>query len=606
MEGNRGGQNKTEESEKFKAYTENAPIGIFVTNKDGRYIDANPMACRISGYTKEELLNISVKDFIAPDYLAEGLKTFATTMEIGYCHTEVKVRKKNGDIFWISLVAAKFNQDNVIAFCEDITQRIEQQETLRQSQLIVNNSVDAILSENFDGMITSWNTGATRMYGYLPQEMVGKNITSFLPAEMRDQVLSLLNDIKSGKAVIDYDTVRFNKANVPIPVSISFSPLKTPDGNIVGVVLVERDITERKKIEEKLKIFSNAIESADECFFLTDLKGNISYVNKATVTLFGYAIEEILRMNVLALTQDQGFAAEVLRTVAAKGAWSGEVVTIKKNNEKIFSFLSTFLIKDENGIPRGIMGIVRNITERKREEEHIKELNEIRSKFIDIISHQLGTPLTAVNWNLEAILDGDFGKLEDVTYKFLQLTHKSSVAITKRIHDLLTAMDIEEGRVIFRKEEVAVDSNIGAIVNDALRKCDLRGISCEYIAPKEDLPVVMGDNEKIRTAVDKLMENAITYTKENGKVTAKLELTGDMIHFEVRDTGIGIPATEQHRVFTRFFRGSNATTMQQDAFGLGLFIAKNFIEQQGGKIGFESKEGEGSVFWFDVPVSHEH
>jgi signal transduction histidine kinase len=229
-------------------------------------------------------------------------------------------------------------------------------------------------------------------------------------------------------------------------------------------------------------------------------------------------------------------------------------------------------------------------------------LNDIRSKFIIIISHQLRTPLTAVNWNLETLLGGKFGKFEDAQHKFLQITHDASVEITNRINNLLMAIDVEEGRVRYITEEVDLNSLCVGVVNVMMEKCELRGLSCAYTPPASGIPLIEADGEKIRTVISIMMENAINYTKEGGKINAALQLKGNVARFEVVDTGIGIPQAEQQSIFTRFFRASNSPIMQPDAFGLGLFIARNFIEQHHGNIRFESKEGVGSKFWFEIPL----
>jgi PAS domain S-box-containing protein len=360
------------------------------------------------------------------------------------------------------------------------------EEFLRQIQLIVESSHDAIIGETLEGIITSWNGGAVRMFGYSAKEAIGKSVLFLLPPEIKNEVSALLNKVREGEVIADYDSERLRKDGSRINVALSISPIKKEDGKVIGASIVEHDITIRKKAEQ-----------------------------------------------------------------------------------------------------------------------HIKELNEVRSKFIDIISHQLETPLTAVNWNLETILNGEYGKLEEILHKFLQVTYFASLEITRRIHKLLTAMDVEEGRVRYVTEEVILNSLCTGVVNEMLKKVELKNLSFVYTPPASDLPVIYGDGEKIRTVIAILVENAIGYTKDNGKITMTLRLKDDVVRFEVTDTGIGIPQSEQHLIFTRFFRGSNASVMQTDAFGLGLFIAKNFIEQHHGKIGFESKEGEGSMFWFEIPLKNE-
>ncbi len=258
--------------------------------------------------------------------------------------------------------------------------------------------------------------------------------------------------------------------------------------------------------------------------------------------------------------------------------------------------------RDAEGKIVGLYGTAQDITERKKALEQLRDLSELRSKFLTIIAHQLRTPLSSVLWNLETLLKGEFGKLGKAQEKFLRVTYESSEKLNSRLSDLLTAIDIEEGRVLARSEHVALDSVAAAVMRSARKKATLKKVSLSYEAPSRAMSELQGDGEKLKFVLEKLMENAIVYTDTKGSVAAKLFEKDGAVRFEVRDTGIGIPETDRHHIFERFFRASNASTMQPDAFGLALHIAKNFIGQHHGKIGFESSEGKGSLFWFEVPL----
>lgn len=289
-----------------------------------------------------------------------------------------------------------------------------------------------------------------------------------------------------------------------------------------------------------------------------------------------------------------------IKKAMKKGHHSFEWVHQRLDGEK---FLATvLLVKMKISGKYLLQATVRDITRQKEAEQKVMELNDLRNKFITIISHQLRTPLNAIRWNLETLLEGQMGKLRKPQIEFLKIVYKANIEMIRRLNELLVVIDIEEGRVVTNLLNTSIEDIWDSLKNEFKEKSKTKKITFNYQKPKKSLPIIKVDPVKIGSVITTIMRNAIDYTEEKGKVDTKLELTDGNIRFSVHDSGIGIPKTEQSKVFSRFFRGSNAFKMVTDASGVGLSIAKFYVEQHSGKIGFKSKEGKGSTFWFEIPI----
>jgi hypothetical protein len=232
----------------------------------------------------------------------------------------------------------------------------------------------------------------------------------------------------------------------------------------------------------------------------------------------------------------------------------------------------------------------------------IQQLDSLKSKFITVVAHQLRTPLNAIRWNLESMISGTFGELSGEMKEFMRVTYEANTNVMDRISDMLVSLDIEEKKVELKKEEKSLEEVVSSVLAEYEKRGKIKQVEFVYEKPEKPLPKIQFDVEKIRLCIDHLIRNAFMYTAEKGQIKMSVKEKEGSLWFAISDTGIGIPVDEQPKVYERFFRGSNAMTVETDQSGLGLFIAKFNVEQHGGEIGFTSTEQQGSVFWFSLPV----
>jgi signal transduction histidine kinase len=231
---------------------------------------------------------------------------------------------------------------------------------------------------------------------------------------------------------------------------------------------------------------------------------------------------------------------------------------------------------------------------------HLKELDHAKDEFISMASHQLRTPLTTIKGYLSMMLEGDSGQLTPAQREFAGFAYGSSERMVNLISDLLNVSRLSAGRFLIQTKPTDMVAMIADEVRQLATHASAKNIQLIFEPPVEILPPAEIDDNKTRQVVMNFIDNAIYYT-QTGEVRVVLEQSGDRVRLEVRDTGIGVPDKAKRKLFTKFFRADNAQIVRPDGTGLGLYLAKRVVEDQGGTIIFNSVEGKGSTFGFELP-----
>ncbi|KKR61789.1 MAG: Integral membrane sensor signal transduction histidine kinase, partial [Parcubacteria group bacterium GW2011_GWA2_40_37] len=234
------------------------------------------------------------------------------------------------------------------------------------------------------------------------------------------------------------------------------------------------------------------------------------------------------------------------------------------------------------------------------------ELDQQKSDFLSIAAHQLRTPLSGIKWTLSMLLSGDLGTLNDDQKTFLMKSYESNNRMVTLVNDMLVADRIQLGKVQYGFKYINLIDLMDNILFEINPVASRRNISIKYKNRFADLPHVYTDPETMRVVLQNLLENAIKYTIEGGKIEIDVSRKGEYLLVSISDNGIGIPEDQVKNVFTRFFRASNAVKKETDGSGLGLYITKTMVEKNGGKIWFNTVLNKGTNFYFTVPLQDKH
>lgn len=488
------------------------------------------------------------------------------------------------------------------------------------------------------GIITFINSAFKSLSGYQEIDIVGEPVkTVFKESQKFDEII----ERTAKEKVVKEELTLITKGNEEIPVSVSISARKNGGGENVGFFVSLIDITETKNsrkqlqklveaktgelekskttlvqtlqdVENSRKALINMLEDVEaekqhaeeearktkgivaaltDGLLMFSPEKNLFLVNLRTERYLGVKAEDILGMEISGLNAFPSLA-KVMEIVGEniKRVFRQELII---NENLVIEVTSTPIANLGNLI------ILHDITREK-------VIERTKTEFVSIAAHQLRTPLSAIKWTLEMLLSGDLGEITSEQREFIQKSYDSNERMIDLINDLLNVTRIEEGRYVFRQEVLDITELLDSILASYETMIKQKEITVKFNKPRRRLPNIVADKEKLELAISNLIDNAVKYSSRQGKIYIDLVGDGEKIRLSVKDAGVGIPEDQQKRIFSKFFRGANVMKLETEGNGLGLFIAKNIVDAHEGKIWFESKEGEGSTFFVEIPTKKEY
>lgn len=632
---------------------------IFTQTTDGIITSWNKASEQLFGFTANEVIGQVMPAIIPNDYQQEDKALLQRIVKREAIENHETIRQtKTGKLIPVSLTISPIldHQDQVIGLstiAHDTTPGKIAEERQARLAAIVESSDDAIISKTLNGIVTSWNYGAEKIFGYSEKEAIGKHISFIIPFDRIEEEDRIIASIRSGQKVNHFHTIRKRKNGTLVTVSLTISPVKDSLGNIIGASKVARDITREEKDHENLRRYASNMQSlnstAKAISEKLDVEGIMQKVVDATLILVGADVgvflynmpdetdvPHIFRM----FSNDQEvtinwdlFSDAPPVTASAFSEMAIDPVDNLEDYVKIFrnrsiaslfyqelkmtSYLGIPVYSGDRKITGGLFFGHRQI--RKFSSEHVdlvtnmasqagialnkallfykvNELNKKKDEFIAMATHELKTPMTTLSGFLQLMKTRV--ETDPVNASLLEKALKQLNKLGLLLNDLFDVSKIQAGKLRLQFER----TDLAELTNEIIEGYKQNKNCPIHLEAPESLPVKV-DRLRLEQVIINFIDNAIKYSRNEAMIQVIIEDLGTEASLSVKDQGIGINTEDLQGIFTQFYRAEKVSK-KISGLGLGLYISKEIIERHKGKVKVESAEGQGSTFTFTIPKNN--
>jgi two-component system sensor kinase FixL len=611
---------------RLEAVVDHALDGVIAINEKGIVEHFNPACERIFGYEAGEVVGRNIK-MLMPEpfhgehdgYLSRYLKTGEAHI-IGTSGREVTARRKDGSEFPMDLSITPFHLEDGRHFSgivRDATERkkVERQiiEEATRTQAVMNTVLDGVITIDGRGTVQTFNPAAVRIFGYQPEEVIGRNINMLMPEPYQGEHDGYLQDyLTTGIAKvigIGREVSGKRKDGTAFPMELGVNEMQV--GNTRMFVGTVRDISERKRAEEVKWQLAAVVESSIDAIITSKPDGNIVSWNVAAERLFGYRSQEVIGLHIGFLVPQERRAEEVYimdEVKSGRRVEHLETVRLAKDGRSINISMTVSPIRDSEGRLIGATGISRDISERKATEvtlqrynTDLERSNQELDDFAYIASHDLKEPLRGLFNHAQFLLE-DYGpKLDAEGLRRLYRLGQLCQRMEQLINDLMYFSRLG------RAEMAVQETDLNAVILDIQKTMDvfIDERRAQIVRPRS-LPITLCDPVRTAEVFRNLITNAIKYC-DKPKPRVEIGFLGsadagdavDLNVFYVKDNGVGIDPAFHQEIF-RIFKRLQPSSGKETGSGVGLTFVKKIVERQGGRVWLDSEVGTGTTFYFTL------
>lgn len=605
--------------EKYRYLFLNNPQIMWICERETlQFLEANKSAIQHYGFSREEFLDMTVLDIHTPEN-AKKIRKIREQGGSAACEGRWQHMLKNGEIIDVEVTSHLFDFEGKqarLVLVDDVTERLKVQEALQKSELSLNESQELAQMGSWEFDLVNnksfWSENCFRLFGLEPYEI--EPTYEYFRSRIHPDDLHLVDNYSR----VTHDT----REPQEIELRIVFPEGKIKwlldkiipvfKGNkLVLLKGINVDITGKKETESLLNILNQAVDQSQVSVLILNNDGQIEYANPNFTRVTGYSQEEVIGETPFILRTEEHsdeFFEHMLNTIRAGKIWNGEILTKKKNGEVLWENVIITPVQQKSGNISHYVVLQEDISEKKKlfdelveAKEKAEESSRLKTAFLANISHEIRTPMNGILGFTELLRSAELTNEEKE--EFTALIEQSGQRMLDTITKIVEISRIDAGQEQVNQNEVHLNQLLDKLHKTYHGKAEFLDLELTFLKGLPDeKATIISDTRKLEQILLNLLDNAMKFTPE-GMIQCGYTATDHTINFYVHDTGIGMTSEQCEAVFQPFVQISLSLNRQYEGIGLGLSIAKSYVEMLGGTMKVKTEKNKGSQFSFSIPYN---